>query len=211
MLAVLLGAAFGALTSLVNAASSHAASPCGGSVLRVLSMAVDSGWAWAGLAVALGALSATRTGTGRTQDSRDSRGSTPPATRARSAAALAGALGLLAATTAYYALDALLGAGPFTDPEATGWWMASALLGPVLGLIGAGWWRTDLLGLLTRLTLPLGAGLQMLVLSPVEGPQVPVEAHVARWLVLLAATAGTAVLLVRHLRARRLRVSAPAA
>ena len=70
----------------------------------VMSVILDVGWAWAALAVAAGWLAGT-----------PARG------------ALAAVLALLAATTAYYALDSVLRQEPFALywPELQRWWLAS--------------------------------------------------------------------------------------
>ncbi|WP_246178625.1 hypothetical protein [Actinomadura decatromicini] len=93
--ALIVGAAFGALTSLVNALAtdnadleSRAATTSGWSPMEILTVLLDSGWAWAGLAVGTGWL----------------------VTRRRASlvhAAVAGAVALLAATAAYAIADTL--------------------------------------------------------------------------------------------------------
>src|SRR5688572_9855180 len=94
--AVALGAAFGAATSLSNAWSHEVGLVDSVRVetgwawpARVASLTLDSGWAWAAFAVAVGWLAG-----------------------ARFRGAVAGALALLAATTAYYALEPLFRGEP---------------------------------------------------------------------------------------------------
>jgi hypothetical protein len=87
-----LGAAFGALSSALNAGDSTAS--------EAASLVLGAGWAWAGLALGAGSLAATS-----------------------AAGALAGALALVAATTAYYASDTVLRQEPFALywPEVQQW------------------------------------------------------------------------------------------
>ncbi|MGW2180551.1 DUF6518 family protein [Streptomyces sp. NPDC001732] len=141
------GAAFGAVTSLVNALSSpytDIGAPLkgtpGGRVAKVLSLLLDAGWAWAALAVAAGWLAGTLV-----------RG------------ALAGALALVAATVAYYVTDVVV-----ADAETAMvfWSVAGLLFGPVLGVLGATARRPGAVGLLAALTVPVGAAVQMVVLPP---------------------------------------------
>jgi hypothetical protein len=90
--ALALGAAFGALSSALNAGDSTAS--------EAASLVLGAGWAWAGLALGAGSLAATS-----------------------AAGALAGALALVAATTAYYASDTVLRQEPFALywPEVQQW------------------------------------------------------------------------------------------
>ncbi|GAA4055380.1 hypothetical protein GCM10022214_03220 [Actinomadura miaoliensis] len=158
--ALAVGAIFGAVTSLVNALSGHfadlesrEATSSGASPLEVISVLLDSGWAWAGLAVATGWL-VTRTE------------QNPRAALATGAAA--GALALIAATTAYSVVDTIRGAGAahWYQSEPFFWWVAGVVFGPPLGAIGACIKRPTMIGLLARLTVPVGAAAQMLVLPP---------------------------------------------
>ncbi|MFD0887057.1 hypothetical protein ACFQ08_21125 [Streptosporangium algeriense] len=82
MSALVLGAVFGAATSLVNATSHHyadleseVATTSGASVIEIVSVLIDSGWAWAGLAVAMGWL-ATRTKGAQTEGAQTKRAQT---------------------------------------------------------------------------------------------------------------------------------------
>ncbi|MEU0837264.1 hypothetical protein [Streptomyces sp. NPDC005969] len=141
------GAGFGAATSLINALSSpygELGAPLTGTVwagaAKVLSLLMDAGWSWAGLAVAMGWLAGTR-----------------------ALGASAGALALFAATGAYYVTDALVwGAGT----DMVRWWVVGLPLGLVLGAVGAAIRRPGLAGLLAALTVPVGAAVQMVVLPP---------------------------------------------
>ncbi|MEJ8646313.1 hypothetical protein WKI68_43790 [Streptomyces sp. MS1.HAVA.3] len=120
---VAIGAAFGAATSLANALSSPY-SPLGAPITgtvwagaaKVLSLLMDSGWAWAALAVAAGWLARTW-----------ARGIP------------AGALALMAATAAYYVMDASVRDEPLAwyESELVLWWAASVLFGTALGAVGA--------------------------------------------------------------------------
>jgi hypothetical protein len=110
---------------------------------KVLSLLLDAGWAWAALAVAMGWLAGTW-----------SRG------------AAAGALTLLAATTAYYVMDAFMRDEPLAWywQEMVLWWAASVLFGLLLGAVGAAIRHPGAIGLLAALTVPVGAAVQMIAL-----------------------------------------------
>ena len=114
--AAVLGAGFGAATSLVNDLSSpygelggrlgRAGWPWVTEVAEVGSLLLDVGWAWAAVAVAAGWLvGAGEIGRG----------------------AAAGAVSLMAATAAYFVMDSLLREDPWPDTSerrATGGWRA---------------------------------------------------------------------------------------
>ncbi|WP_404952691.1 hypothetical protein [Streptomyces sp. 147326] len=149
---LVVGAGFGAATSLVNALSSPYSAlgaPIVGTVwaggAKVLSLLMDAGWSWAALAVATGRLARTW-----------ARG------------ALLGALALIAATAAYYVADAFARQEPLAGYESdlVVWWTASVLFGSVLGVVGAAIRRPGLVGLLAALTVPVGAALQMILMPP---------------------------------------------
>jgi hypothetical protein len=159
-LAIGLGAVFGVSTSAVNAAAqgtvdleSRQATTSGWSVLEVVSILLDSGWAWAGVAVIAGLLATLRS---------------PQATNTPLRGALAGALALVAATAAYFASDTVfhdVAVGSYA-PDIVFWWVASALFGMPLGAIGACAARPGPVGLLARLTVPAGASVQMFLMPP---------------------------------------------
>lgn len=196
MLGLATGAGFGAATSLANALSSPyttLGAPLAGTVwagaAKVLSLLVGLGWAWAALAVVMGWLARTWT-------------------RGAPAAALA----LVAATAAYYLMDALVRDEPigWYWPEMLMWWAASVLFGSVLGVVGAAIERPGVTGLLAGLTVPVGGAVQMIVLPPRPGvafARETVLAEVVIWAVL-AIGAGRAV--HRFRAARRARTAAPA-
>ncbi|MGW6982457.1 hypothetical protein ACWGE1_23960 [Streptomyces sp. NPDC054932] len=149
---VVVGVGFGASTSLVNALSSPYSAlgaPITGTVwggaAKVLSLLLDSGWAWAALAVAMGWLA-----------------------RRWARGALAGASALIAATAAYYVMDAFVLDEPLAAfrSDLVLWWTASVLFGTVLGVVGAAIRRPGPIGLLAALTVPVGAALQMILLPP---------------------------------------------
>ncbi|GAA0987108.1 hypothetical protein GCM10009555_065800 [Acrocarpospora macrocephala] len=158
--ALAVGAGFGAATSLVNGISlgyadleSRTYTTSGWSVAEIVSLLLDSGWAWAGLAVAVGWLVT------RGVESRRA---------ALAQGAAAGALALLAATAAYSVVDTLRSGGdfPWYASEPLVWWIASVIFGAPLGAVGACVKRPGTIGLLARLTVPVGAALQMVVLPP---------------------------------------------
>ena len=154
--AVVLGAGFGASVSLVNDVSSPYGELGGRlvaagwrpvtNVAEVGSLVLDVGWAWAAVAVAAGWLAGGSIARG----------------------AAAGAVALLGATTAYYLMDAVLrdesAAGYLA--EARYWWLASLMLGPFLGAVGAALLRSGVIGLLAMLIVPVGALVQTLLLQP---------------------------------------------
>lgn len=193
LVAVLLGAAYGAVTSLLNDLSSEygdlgstLAGTSGQSLLKVLSTMAGAGWAWAALAVAVGWYTGTRRW-----------------------GAAAGGLALAVAATAYYSLDNLLRSEPILNTDIWIWAAAGLLLGPPLGAVGATIGRPAISGLLAGLTVPVGAAVQMAVLPQgLSGPQVDSEAIWARWIVWVAAAAAALLIVVRH---RRVDAAAPPA
>src|SRR5699024_6199549 len=149
MIAITVGAVYGAMTSLINDVSS----PYGvfGSRIvgtdwafaaEVTSRLVGVGWAWAGLAIAAGFL-----------------------VRFNGRGALTAGLILLAATTMYYVMDSVLREEPFAMywSEAQLWWFASVLVGMPLGVVGANIRHSGVAGLLAGLTLPVGAVTQTIL------------------------------------------------
>lgn len=153
-----------------------------------MSVLLDSGWAWAGLAVAVGWLVT------RAEENR----------RSAPAGAAAGAVALLAATAAYSVADSIRGGGqvPWYDSEPRIWWVASVLLGAPLGALGAYAGRPGAIGLLARLTVPVGAAVQMIVLPPGRNEVVQ---RIGTALVLTTAAACVAFLVVCFLVERRRR------
>ncbi|MFF4774261.1 hypothetical protein ACFY05_15500 [Microtetraspora fusca] len=201
--ALAVGAGFGAATSLVNALSdsyadfeSRAYTTSGWSIAEIVSVLLDSGWAWAGLAVAVGWL-ITRAREGR-----------PPAPAW--GGALAGALALLAATAAYSIVDTIRSGGqlPWYTSEPPLWWVASVVFGAPLGAVGACVKRPGAIGLLARLTVPVGAAVQMVVLPP--GRNEVVQA-IGRTVVWTAAAVSVGFIVVRFLLVERRRRSQAAA
>lgn len=188
----LVGAAFGLLTSAVNALSSpyeRVGQPLVGwglgglqSVLQVLSLILDSGWAWAALAMLVGR---------RSSGWREG--------------ALMGPVSLAVATGAYYGVDSvLLGRSLALDAVVLAFWtVAGVVLGALLGAVGAASRAAGVGGLLAALTAPAGALLQMIVMPPGWGLIVRDEAVWARAIVTVAAVAGTALLIGRFVATRR--------
>lgn len=213
--ALVLGAGFGAMTSLVNAVSHHyadfeseAATISGASPIEIVSVMIDSGWAWAGAAVAVGWL-VTRIGENRPRvnSSREN----PPKTdrprdhpeknrpRALAKGAVAGVVALLAATAAYGFVDTVPSGGPYM-PESPIWWVASVVLGAPLGAVGACAVRPGTVGLLARLVVPVGAAVQMVVLPPGRNERIVVIGQAVVW-AMAAVCVGFVV--VRFLARRR--------
>ncbi|MEV4096637.1 hypothetical protein [Streptosporangium saharense] len=193
--ALVLGAGFGAATSLVNAVSYHyadfeseAATISGASPIEIVSVMIDSGWAWAGAAVAMGWLVA-RTGVNRPEENRAG---------ALAQGAAAGVVALLAATAAYGFADTVQSGGPYL-PEQPIWWVASVVLGAPLGAVGACAVRPGTTGLLARLVVPVGAAVQMAVLPPGRNERIVVIGQTVVW-TLAAVCVGFVVVrfLARH-------------
>ncbi|MEV1168885.1 hypothetical protein [Nonomuraea sp. NPDC049784] len=199
--ALVAGVGFGAATSLVNALSgsfanleSRAYTTSGWSVAEVVSVLLDSGWAWAGLAVAAGWL-VTRAGESRLA--------------ALAQGAAAGVLALLAATAAYSIVDTIRSGGQFPWYESESvWWFASFIFGGPLGCVGACVRRPGAIGLLARLTVPVGAAVQMVMLPPGRNE---VIAAIGKTVVWLAAAVSIGFVVVRFLLVERRRRSVTAA
>lgn len=187
--ALVAGAGFGAATSVANAVShefadleSTAYTNGGWSFPEIISVLMDSGWAWAGLAVFAGWL-ATRADHAR------------PSASAQGAAA--GALALLTAVAAYAFADTVRDGGPLSSfylNESPVWWVAGVLFGVPLGAVGACTHRPGVLGVLARLTVPVGAAAQMVLLPP--GRNAVITA-IGQAIVGVAAAAGIAFVLSR--------------
>lgn len=193
------GAGFGAVTALVNAFSfrsqdveSRAATVSGWSPVEIVSVLLDAGWAWAGLAVFMGWLVT------RAEKS-------PFGVGALVLGATAGALALFAATAAYGVVEAAQEGGPVSSwypSENAIWWITSFVFGGPLGAVGACATRSGLIGLLGKTTVPVGAAVQMLVLPPGRNEVITTIGQVIVW-----AAAATAVgwAVVRFLAAGRRR------
>lgn len=151
---VLIGGVFGAATSVVNHVP-HLLGEVGLPrdeqsaatwIAEFTSKLLDSGWAWAALAVLVGRLA----------------GTDPRLRRAALHGALTGAAALLLATVAYYGTDSLFGVD-------TAWWISrfwlirAVVFGVPLGVVGACLRRHGVLGLLAGLVVPVGAAANMLL------------------------------------------------
>ena len=197
--AVTLGAGYGSVVSLSNELSLRLAdletrdwAAEAGSrawAAEIASLILGAGWAWATLAVAAGWLAGARA----------------------AVAALSGALALLAATSGYYVTDSIVRQEPFGSytREVLLWALASIVLGPALGLLGALIRHTGMPGLLARLSVPAGASLQMIVLPPASGHLIATPAMEWTPLIVWAAAGVVALALVTRYR-RRLRTPAGA-
>ncbi len=189
VVALAVGAGFGAATSLINDLSSPygmIGSRIGDTGWRwaaeVASHLLDAGWAWAGLAIAAGWLAG-----------------------ASARGAVAAILSLLAATTAYYGMDSVLLEETFAGywHETRFFWLASVVLGSPLGVVGASIGRPGVIGLLAGLTLPVGATVQTIWLT--DDPMMTTAANWARVIVWVAAAVGAGVVITRF--SARLRLS----
>lgn len=190
------GAGFGAVTALVNALalsqtdlSSRDYTTSGWSIAEIISLLLDSGWAWAGFAVAVGWL-VTRDTDGRLAGPALGAIAAPPA--------------LLAATAAYSIGESIADGGqsPWFDAEVLAWGIAGIVLGAPLGAIGACVRRSGVIGLLARLTVPVGAAVQMVVLPP--GRNEVVQA-IGKTIVWTAAAVSIAIIVAHFLFAERRR------
>lgn len=180
--AIVGGCVFGIVASAVNGAGVPALVPA--------SLILGVGWSWAGAAILLGRLAA---GWRRS--------------------AIAGMTVLVLATCGYYVADMLRGAYRGIDQSnPTGmdwgafvnnvlfWSIVSCIVGPLLGLIGAGSRRGDARGLACKLVLPAVAAAEMADdlrndLASLTRPVV-----VATWTaVLVCVLASAALLVARHL------------
>jgi hypothetical protein len=197
-----IGAAFGLTTSLVNnvpgilgeVGQPHSEDSSATWTAIFASLILDSGWAWAAVAFAVGWLTA------------------PPPGPARVAvvAAQAGAVGLIVATMAYYATDLLFDIDIYW-PTVGYWLLRAVVFGLPLGVAGALAHRPSILGLICALTVPLGAATNM-VLFPLESgvPGESSAAGAAQSSVWIAAIGSAALLLFQFTRTRRSRRMATA-
>ncbi|MFB9249320.1 hypothetical protein ACFFWE_13840 [Sphaerisporangium melleum] len=194
MTSLLVGAGFGAVTSLANGIAlgfadleSRAYTTSGWTLAEIMSVLLDSGWAWAGLGVAVGWLVT------RAEDRR-------PVALAQGAAA--GALALLAAVAAYSIVDVIRSgaSSPWYESEPLVWWVAAIVLGVPLGAIGACARRPGAVGLLARLTVPVGAAVQMVVLPPGKNE---VIRDIGQAVVWTAAAATVCFVMIRFLLVER--------
>lgn len=145
---------------------------------RSLSMLLNAGFIWAGAAV-LGGWIVARSG--------------------RRAGAAAGFAALTFAVSGYYLYGAALGDRAQGGLSALSgvirlWLLASVVAGPLLGLVGSWTRRHDLLGLVARLVVPVGAVVEMLVVGRLGPGTFRVDPALA-WtqaLVVVGATVGAA-------------------
>lgn len=184
------------MTALVNAISNHhadlesrVATTRGWSVVEIMSILLDSGWAWAGSAVFVGWL-VTRAG------------KSFPGALARGA--VAGPLALLAATFAYGVVETIRDNGPVSwyGSQSHVWWVTSVIFGAPLGAVGACVQRSGVLGLLARSAVPVGAAVQMIVLPPGRNEVIATIGQVTVW-TAAAAGIGSAVVRFRTVERRR--------
>jgi hypothetical protein len=153
------------------------------------SLILDAGWAWGATAVLAGWWA--------------SRHGRPAAGMLRSA--LAGGLALGFATTCYYGTDVLFDGSAWWGMAPRFWLIASVLLGPPLGVVGATIGLHGPAGVVAALVVPAGAALQMAVLPPRTAG---LMAEPVRWSIWIAAVVAT-VLIARRFR-NRSSVASPA-
>lgn len=191
---LLIGAMFGAATSLINnvpgmlgeVGQAHSQDSAATWSAILASNILDSGWAWAALAFVLGWLTGT--------------GARP--IRAALIGAWNGVTGLIIATIAYYSTDTLFGIG--TDwREVSFWLIRSVAFGMPLGAAGTLARRPGAVGLVAALTVPAGAAMNMALFPPWR--DLPGESSAAAWaegIVWAAAAIAVALVLVRFVRTR---------
>ncbi|WP_433833289.1 DUF6518 family protein [Actinoplanes sp. CA-015351] len=150
---------------------------------------LDAGWAWAATAVLAGwwVSRHARLAAGRWRG------------------ALAGGLALGFATTSYYGADLLLDGTAWSGVAPRFWLIASVVLGPPLGVVGASIGLHRPAGVVAALVVPAGAALQTAVLPP---PAASVMAEPVRWSVWIAAIAA-AVFVTGRSRSRSAVASRP--
>ncbi len=149
-----------------------------------VSLILDSGWAWAAMAVAVGWLV--------------SRGVRPIV--GVFVGALAGCVALLAATVVYDRLEALFQDGTGGGWRLQHWLVLGVVLGLPLGAVGATIRRPGPVGVLAGLVVPIGAALNVVVLPPPRESFVAVQVAITVW---GAATTAAVMLLIRAARVRR--------
>lgn len=100
------------------------------------------------------------------------------------------------ATTSYYGADVLFDGSAWWGVASGFWLIASVLLGPPLGVIGAAIGLPGQTGVLAALVVPAGAALQMAVLPPRTAS---LMAEPVRWSVWIAAAVATMLIARRFL------------
>lgn len=163
LLVLVAAAAFGAVNAVLDSTST--------TPTRFLGAVLNSGTAWAGVAVAAGALLG----------------------RPRSAV-VAGWLGGTVGLSAFYVVAAPLHDLPLSAcaPRIAFWWAVALVCCAPLGFAGTLLHRPGTVGLLVRLVVPLGAVAEAL-LHPPGGP-------VVRWTLALLGLAGAAAAVRRRAR-----------
>ncbi|GAA3606977.1 hypothetical protein GCM10022199_08440 [Marihabitans asiaticum] len=178
--------ALAVVSLLTNATTAEQLSGRADGVLTLrwtLSRIVNAGTVWAGLAVLAGWLVARPLG-----------------------ALVAGPISGVASLAAHYGIGQLTGLMPAgSASDNLSWFVAALLTGPPLGLVGWLARRDDLLGLLARLVVPLGAVLEPILLgwfAPHALATQPdrISGWVAGGVLVLAGLVGGAVVLRRRQR-----------
>jgi Family of unknown function (DUF6518) len=180
-----IGAVFGAVTSFVNnvpgllgeVGQAHSEDTAATWLAIFVSVILDSGWAWAALAFAIGW----------------------PA-RTPLIGAAAGTAGLVLATATYYLTDVLFDIEMYR--RTVGYWLVRAVLfGLPLGAAGALARRPGRVGLLAALIVPAGAAANLILFPIWTGVDGESPAHAwATAAVWLAAAATTVLVVLRHRR-----------
>lgn len=177
LVAVVLGL-LSLLTNITTTAQLEGRDEVLNAVRKSATRVLNSGTVWAGLSVLAGWL-----------------------VRRPAPAALAGAGAGLLALLVHYGVGVALGVfGLDGFSSNASWFVAAVVAGPVLGLVGAAARRTDALGLLARLVVPIGALLEPWVvgwLTPgaAEVWSNRVSGYAAAAVLLAAGTLGLALVL----------------
>jgi hypothetical protein len=189
---VVLGAGLGAGTAVVNhvpillgeVGEARADRSAWSQSAEFASLTLDSGWAWAALAVVVGWLVSRRV---RPME-------------AVLAGALGGCVALLVATVVYEALEAMLQEGVWGGWRLHFWLVLAVVSGPPLGAVGATIRRSGPVGVLAALVVPVGAAVNMVVAPLPAESLMAVPVTLTVW---GAAAAATVVVVARAIRARR--------
>jgi hypothetical protein len=147
------------------------------------SLMLDSGWAWAALAVIVG----WQVSTGISSIA------------GALLAASAGCVALIFATVAYNSMEWLFQGGVAWG--AAQFWLAGCLiLGPPLGAVGFAVRRAGAVGVVAALVVPVGAAVNMVVMPPPPDSAVAEYVRLAVW---VGAAAAVAAILARAIFAHR--------
>jgi hypothetical protein len=181
--AVVVGLLFGTITTLLNTPPDDYV--LDDSPRRIASLVLNSGAAWAGMAVLGGWLAGS-----------SSRG------------LIGGPVVLILAVVSYYLVGAVAGSeNPDGSVDQVAYFALAALLaGPVLGAAGGGIRRRDALGLIAALVVPLGICVETMSRAAMVQVQPDPARPLADIVLVTFATAGAAVAVAGYIIGRRSRM-----